>query len=310
MKYSFTAATLLAVVAAQSMSDIPSCAVPCIQSAAATSTSCTATDYKCICNDVDAIQGAASSCVLEKCGATVAMSAVVPAVKSFCEKVAAAPAAAPAMSQAADAAPAPAAESTPCTDEVMPTTAPAPMSSAAAVMTESTTPVVAVPTSAPEAVSMSSPYAESSTPEAVSMSSPYAESSAAAVASSSVCESESESETSTMAGAMATGAASSTAAAIAATGAYGTAPTTSIVQAGGSNYSTATPLSPYRHRWCFRGRGFRRHLGRSCSSCPCHLEFSSLLFARLFNHLLRLPLATDTISSTINAMLMMTVSQA
>ncbi|KAK8029973.1 hypothetical protein PG993_011264 [Apiospora rasikravindrae] len=141
MKYAFTAVALIAAVSAQDMSGIPSCAVPCIQSAAAT-TSCSATDYKCICNDVDAIQGAASSCVMEKCGATVAVSQVLPAVKDFCAKVAAAPApapaapapeapvpAAPSMGEAEHPAPA---KTDDCTDKTMAPT-PTPMSSEAAV---------------------------------------------------------------------------------------------------------------------------------------------------------------------------------
>lgn len=50
MKY--TAAILAlaaAVVSAQSLSDIPTCAQPCIDDARTKETSCSATDYKCIC---------------------------------------------------------------------------------------------------------------------------------------------------------------------------------------------------------------------------------------------------------------------
>lgn len=73
MKYAFTAAALFVLVSAQDLSSIPACAAPCLQSAVSSSTSCSMTDYKCICNDMDAIQGAGSSCVMDKCGAQVAM---------------------------------------------------------------------------------------------------------------------------------------------------------------------------------------------------------------------------------------------
>ncbi|KAK8062373.1 hypothetical protein PG997_014470 [Apiospora hydei] len=244
MKYAFTAVALIAAVSAQDMSGIPACAVPCIQSAAAT-TSCSATDYKCICNDVDAIQSAASSCVMDKCGATVAVSQVLPAVKDFCAKVAAAPAAAaPAPESSAPAAPAPAAPSMSEAEHPAPTEdctesmAPTPMSSQAPApaptTSECTTTDVAPTTLITAASSSSYPV------EAMSSSSPAEE-----MSSSSVCEQEPETETSTYAAA-ATAASSSSPAA---TGTYGSSPygTTPLVQAGG-NYSTGVathaPPSP------------------------------------------------------------------
>ncbi|KAK7959539.1 uncharacterized protein PG986_004393 [Apiospora aurea] len=257
MKYAFTAVALIAAVSAQDMSGIPACAVPCIQSAAAT-TSCSATDYKCICNDVDAIQGAASSCVMDKCGATVAVckshtplpptplfrvnaptqttnnlllaaiAQVLPAVKDFCTKVAAAPApAAPSMSEAEH--PAPAAPTEDCTESMAPTPlfsqAPAP-----APTTSECTTTDSAPTTLITAASSSAPA--SYPVEAMSSSSPAED-----VSSSSVCEQEPETETSTYAAV--TAASSSSPAAAAATGTYGSSPygTTPLVQPGG-NYST------------------------------------------------------------------------
>ncbi|ORY71392.1 uncharacterized protein BCR38DRAFT_328080, partial [Pseudomassariella vexata] len=85
MKYSFAAAALVAVVSAQSLSDIPSCALPCIDSARTSVTSCAIDDYKCICDSKDALTGAATGCVLEACGAEVAAGQVLPAVEALCQ---------------------------------------------------------------------------------------------------------------------------------------------------------------------------------------------------------------------------------
>ncbi|KAK8112721.1 hypothetical protein PG984_013247 [Apiospora sp. TS-2023a] len=156
MKYAFTAAALFAFASAQDLSSIPTCAMPCLQSAIAT-TSCQMTDYKCICNDISAIQSAGTSCVMDKCGADVAVSQVVPALKAFCAKAMGAPAAA--MSAAPESSPAPApaeAKDTTCTEEEA-TSTPAPMSTptTSECTTESSTPVVYA-TSTTEAMSTSS----------------------------------------------------------------------------------------------------------------------------------------------------------
>lgn len=76
MKYAFvTVALVAAVVSAQapSISDIPACALPCLSDAITKSTNCEVSDYKCICEHGDAIQSAAGSCVMDKCGATEAV---------------------------------------------------------------------------------------------------------------------------------------------------------------------------------------------------------------------------------------------
>lgn len=87
MKYAFAAAALVAVASAQSLSDIPSCAVPCIDDARTSATSCSKDDYACICKNQEALTAAATTCVLSDCGADKALNEVLPAVKAFCEKV-------------------------------------------------------------------------------------------------------------------------------------------------------------------------------------------------------------------------------
>lgn len=49
MKYAIAAAVLVTIVSAQSLSDIPQCALPCIDDARTSSTNCATDDYACIC---------------------------------------------------------------------------------------------------------------------------------------------------------------------------------------------------------------------------------------------------------------------
>lgn len=72
MKYAVVA-TLLALAAAQSRSDIPSCATPCLDDAVKSGTSCSTTDYSCICPKLDDLTIAATPCVLKACGQQVAL---------------------------------------------------------------------------------------------------------------------------------------------------------------------------------------------------------------------------------------------
>lgn len=76
MKYSTVAlAAFVAVASAQAdISIIPECARPCIEAAISKSSKCGATDYKCICNNVDEVVAGATTCVLEECGNAVAIS--------------------------------------------------------------------------------------------------------------------------------------------------------------------------------------------------------------------------------------------
>ncbi|KAF2973119.1 hypothetical protein GQX73_g257 [Xylaria multiplex] len=88
MKYAVAAlAFVAATVSAQSLSDIPECATPCIDDARTSETSCAADDYQCICSNIDALTAAATSCVLDACGSETALNEVLPAVQSFCEAV-------------------------------------------------------------------------------------------------------------------------------------------------------------------------------------------------------------------------------
>ncbi|KAI1138421.1 hypothetical protein F5Y05DRAFT_413041 [Hypoxylon sp. FL0543] len=87
MKYAFAAVALAALVTAQSLSDIPQCAVPCIDDARKSSTNCASDDYVCICKNKDALTAAATGCVISACGADVAATQVLPAVNAFCDAV-------------------------------------------------------------------------------------------------------------------------------------------------------------------------------------------------------------------------------
>ena len=73
MKYSVAAATLVALASAQSLGDIPSCAVPCLGDAASAA-GCDESDIACLCKNVETIQMQAASCVIEECGQDKALS--------------------------------------------------------------------------------------------------------------------------------------------------------------------------------------------------------------------------------------------
>ncbi len=74
MKYTTAILTLAAAVSAQDISVFPECSLPCIITAVGT-TSCEATDFACVCKNMDAIKTAATPCVVDKCGIDVALSA-------------------------------------------------------------------------------------------------------------------------------------------------------------------------------------------------------------------------------------------
>ncbi|KAM3434429.1 hypothetical protein NHJ13734_005999 [Beauveria thailandica] len=83
MKYAVVA-TLFALAAAQTREDIPSCATTCLDDAVKSGTSCSTTDYACICPHVTELSGSASGCVIQSCGADVAVGKVLPAVQALC----------------------------------------------------------------------------------------------------------------------------------------------------------------------------------------------------------------------------------
>ncbi|KAI1817699.1 hypothetical protein GGS20DRAFT_582199 [Poronia punctata] len=85
MKVALATITLFVATAiAQTWSDIPSCAQPCILDAVASTTDCGSTDYTCICASQDVIEPAAEECVVAACGEDVAENEVVPAVDALC----------------------------------------------------------------------------------------------------------------------------------------------------------------------------------------------------------------------------------
>ncbi|KAG5984067.1 hypothetical protein E4U55_006202 [Claviceps digitariae] len=87
MKVSAVASVAMAgLVSAQSISDIPACAMPCLSTAVTSKTTCALTDIACLCEKANfvAVQAAATSCVLEKCGASKALSEVLPATQKLC----------------------------------------------------------------------------------------------------------------------------------------------------------------------------------------------------------------------------------
>ncbi|EFY94976.1 CFEM domain protein [Metarhizium robertsii] len=85
MKFLAIASLAMASLAAgQSLADLPSCSLGCLNDAVKQGTSCSATDLPCICNKFDVIQGAAAGCILSACGQDVALNEVLPATQKLC----------------------------------------------------------------------------------------------------------------------------------------------------------------------------------------------------------------------------------
>ncbi|CAH0044275.1 unnamed protein product [Clonostachys solani] len=91
MKFSLVAIAFAAAVSAQSRSDIPECAIGCLDDVIKSKTSCSVDDFNCVCKNFEALQGDATPCVLEKCGAETALNQVLPAVQKLCAAVSASP---------------------------------------------------------------------------------------------------------------------------------------------------------------------------------------------------------------------------
>ncbi|PSN70530.1 hypothetical protein BS50DRAFT_548680 [Corynespora cassiicola Philippines] len=94
---SIVAALALAItsVSAQAACDpvasaIPTCGVPCIQSAAS-GVGCDSTNYRCRCSSSSAIQASAQGCVINNCGIATALQ-VQASASAVCACVATAPA--------------------------------------------------------------------------------------------------------------------------------------------------------------------------------------------------------------------------
>ncbi|KAF4944025.1 hypothetical protein FGADI_12970 [Fusarium gaditjirri] len=85
MKYSFAIAALAAAVSAQTLGDVPKCAIPCLDDAIASKTKCDKTDLTCVCKNFDDVRSAATGCVITKCGSDVAINEVLPATEKLCD---------------------------------------------------------------------------------------------------------------------------------------------------------------------------------------------------------------------------------
>ncbi|RSL73837.1 hypothetical protein CEP54_000189 [Fusarium duplospermum] len=85
MKFSLAVLALIASVQAQTRSDIPECALPCLDDAIESETDCKTTDYVCVCKNFDDVRGKATTCVIDKCGSDVAINEVLPATEALCK---------------------------------------------------------------------------------------------------------------------------------------------------------------------------------------------------------------------------------
>ncbi|RSL41434.1 hypothetical protein CEP53_012759 [Fusarium sp. AF-6] len=85
MKFSLAVLALIASVQAQTRSDIPECALPCLDDAIESETDCKTTDYVCVCKNFDDVRSKATTCVIDKCGSDVAINEVLPATEALCE---------------------------------------------------------------------------------------------------------------------------------------------------------------------------------------------------------------------------------
>ncbi|KAM6485259.1 hypothetical protein HDV62DRAFT_403982 [Trichoderma sp. SZMC 28011] len=84
MQFTLVLATFTAVVYGQTINGVPACAIPCIEDAISSQTSCAATDFACACPSIDAVSAAGAACVVAACGQDVATNQAFPAVQAFC----------------------------------------------------------------------------------------------------------------------------------------------------------------------------------------------------------------------------------
>ncbi|KAL7955784.1 hypothetical protein V8C34DRAFT_326923 [Trichoderma compactum] len=86
MKFTLVLATFAAVAYGQTLGDIPTCAVLCIQNSIASVTTCAAGDYACACSSANFqnVENASVACVVSACGIDEAINVVLPAVQAFC----------------------------------------------------------------------------------------------------------------------------------------------------------------------------------------------------------------------------------
>ena len=78
--FAVAAVAMAAMVSAQSRSEIPSCALPCLDDSVKKETSCATDDFKCVCSteNFTKVQGDATTCVISKCGQDTALSKSAP----------------------------------------------------------------------------------------------------------------------------------------------------------------------------------------------------------------------------------------
>lgn len=80
MKFSLAALVFAVAVQAQSLKDIPACAIPCLEDSIKKTTPCDSKDLPCVCKseNFNKIRGDAAPCVIGKCGAQVGKTAQLP----------------------------------------------------------------------------------------------------------------------------------------------------------------------------------------------------------------------------------------
>ncbi|PNY26878.1 Uncharacterized protein TCAP_03197 [Tolypocladium capitatum] len=83
----FAAVAALAFAALANAQSLGPCAVPCIDDIIKKDTKCDVTDMKCICKSFNAVQGGAAACILQSCGAELALHNILPAMRKLCDGV-------------------------------------------------------------------------------------------------------------------------------------------------------------------------------------------------------------------------------
>ncbi|KAL7904630.1 hypothetical protein GGI35DRAFT_484381 [Trichoderma velutinum] len=84
MQFALVLATFAAVVYGQTIDDIPACAIPCIESAIGSQTSCAPSDFACACPNIASVAAAGTPCAVAACGEDVATNVAFPAVQAYC----------------------------------------------------------------------------------------------------------------------------------------------------------------------------------------------------------------------------------
>lgn len=77
MKFTLALAAFVAAVYGQTVDDIPSCAIPCLDDAIENDTTCAVTDYACACQNFDQLEVDAAPCIIDACGEDVAISTYI-----------------------------------------------------------------------------------------------------------------------------------------------------------------------------------------------------------------------------------------